>query len=1084
MLSRLKTFKGVSVCALGVMLLVMISRTPVQAQVGTGSITGTVTDNTGAVVVGASVTVTSAETGIATHLVSNTDGRYVAPDLNVGAYNITVQAKGFKAEKHVGVVVLVGRQMVVDFSLTVGEQSETITVQGEASQVETATSEISAQVGQAQMRELPLNGRDFGQLILLAPGVQQVTSSVTGSFFGRENSFSVDGSRPSGQALLLDGAEIQTFWNRGGGNSILGTSLGVDAIGEFQVLTNTYSARFGGNGSVMNATTRSGTNQVHGSGFEFIRNSALDAKNYFDSASRPIPAFRRNQFGGTLGGPIKKDKLFYFVNYEGLRQLLGETMEVVVPDAQARLGIITTPSGTTNYNPLNPAVAAVLAVWPALSPAAVDLGDGIADDLKVGYQPAGEDYVNTRWDYTLGSKDNLFARYVFDNGTLTEPFSEGPGTPLGLFPEISKGRNQYLTIGERRVASSTLVNEARVNFVRTYAHFYTNTSYSALDFFPGEGRQNGYLTIGGLNQLGPDATAPGLEVQNTFSFGDDVVWVRGKHTISFGADLERQQSNTYNNALTNGDWTFTNLQALLLDEPSSVVGAVSGEDDSYRGFREWHTSPYFQDDWKVLPTLTLNLGLRYDFVSNPTAAQNNLCAYADPSDPTETGCVPVSNVFASNPSLRNLDPRVGFALDPFKDHATAIRGGVAIFHDPLQVRNYNAGFLFTKPYQAAVQPCVPGLPPCEFPTPFVGIAAPLALSIQAQNYHSTTTPYLIQYNLSIQRQITPTVVLSVAYIGSKGENLDIQNDLNPPIPNIVNETLNFAGALPGTETISDSTARPNPNYGAMDANSPVGQSWYNSLQIYLTRNLGKTVQFQANYTYSKCLDVGSNSIGAESSNSQQGQYDPYDLGFDRGLCDFNVANSLTANAVYSFPFQQNVLVKGWQYSIIANAHTGTPFTVFDGFDRADLNNSAGLGGDERPDLIPGESSNPVVGSAAEWYNPASFALQAPGALGDLRRNSIAGPGFADFDMTLGKMTQLTEQLGMQFRFEVFNAINHPNFSLPDQTLYLGPACVGDPTGLILGINCPGAGVPNPDAGYIHSTVSSSRQLQFGLKFLF
>ena len=398
----------------------------------------------------------------------------------------------------------------------------------------------------------------------------------------------------------------------------------------------------------------------------------------------------------------------------------------------------------------------------------------------------------------------MFARYVFDNGTLTEPFSEGPGTPLGLFPEISKGRNQYLTIGERRVASSTLVNEARVNFVRTYAHFFTNTSYSALDFFPGEGRQNGYLTIGDLNQLGPDATTPGLEVQNTFSVGDDVVWVRGKHTISFGADLERQQSNTCNSVFTNGNWSFTGLQDLLPDEPSSVVGAVSGKTIPTAGSAKAHLSPYFQDDWKVLPTLTLNLGLRYDFVTNPTAAHNNLCAYADPSDPTETGLRARQQCVCQQPIAQGTWIRA-WASHWIRLRTMQPRSAGASPSSMIRYRSATITpvFYLPRPIRRTVQPCLPFLPPCEFPTPFVGIAAPLALSIQAQNYHSTATPYLIQYNLSIQRQITPTVVLSVAYIGSKGENLDIQNDLNPPIPNIVNGKLNFAGATPGTETISE-----------------------------------------------------------------------------------------------------------------------------------------------------------------------------------------------------------------------------------------------------------------------------------------
>ena len=364
-----------------VTLVLVVMAGSLMAQVGTGSIMGTVTDSTGAVLVGASVTITDAQTGVARQMVSNGAGLYVAPDLNVGVYNIEVKAKGFTGQRRVGVELQVGRQMEVDFSLAPGAQNETVTVQGVASQVETTTSEVSAQVGQSQMRELPLNGRDFEQLILLAPGVQQITSGEQDSFYGRAQAYSIAGSRPEGQELLLDGADIQTFWGHGAGNSIIGTSLGVDAIGEFQVLTNTYSARFGGSGSVMNQTTRSGTNQIHGSGFEFIRNSAVDAKNYFDSASQPIPAFRRNQFGGTLGGPVKKDKAFFFVNYEGLRQMLGQTQVVDIPDALARTGTIN----GTNYSSLCAssftAIEPAFALYPSPSPAAKEIGGGSGPGL-------------------------------------------------------------------------------------------------------------------------------------------------------------------------------------------------------------------------------------------------------------------------------------------------------------------------------------------------------------------------------------------------------------------------------------------------------------------------------------------------------------------------------------------------------------------------------------------------------------------------------------------------------------------------------------------------------------------------------
>ena len=570
---------------------------------------------------GASVTVTSAETGVAINLVSNTDGRYVAPDLNVGVYNIAVQAKGFKAEKHPGIELLVGRQMVVDFALVPGQQSETITVQGEASQVETTTSEMSAQIGQSQMRDLPLNGRNYAQLILLAPGVQQVTSSQNSGFMGRVSAISVAGSRPEGEAYLLDGAEIHDFWNRSPGMGVTGETLGVDAIGEFQVLTNTYSARFGGNGSVMNATTRSGTNQLHGSVYEFIRNSAVDAKDYFDLASTPIPALRRNQFGATLGGPIKKDKSFFFTNYEGFRQLKGETQAVVVPDAQARLTAASGPPA---------AIMNIVNLYPAPPASATELGGGEARFSRVGYQPASEDYAITRWDYTLGQKDNLFVRYVIDDGILTEPFSEYP-IALGSFPETGPGRNQYLTIGERRLASNSLVNDATVSYVRTNSSGHSSVESPYLEWYPGSGFQNGTVKVSGLATLGPDVVTPDLQIVDTYSASDDVVWTHGKHTLSFGLGFGRAQIHTESSVFTNGSWSFNGMQQFLSDTPASFEGAIPGKGNSYRSFFETRLSPYIEEDWKVLPTLTLNLGLRYGWVSNPTEKNDYLCAFINPA---------------------------------------------------------------------------------------------------------------------------------------------------------------------------------------------------------------------------------------------------------------------------------------------------------------------------------------------------------------------------------------------------------------------------------------------------------------------
>lgn len=1079
--------------SLGSALLVALSFANAMAahgQVGAGSITGTVRDSTGAVIPNADVAITAKTQAKTQHIKSNSDGRYVAPELVIGLYDITVAAPGFKAERHIDIDVQVGRDSVIDFSLAVGNQTETVTVEGTESQVETSTTEQSAQIGRTQLRELPLNGRNFEQLILLAPGVQQVTSGTQNSFYGRESSYSIAGSRPEGQALVLDGASIQDFWNHGAGNSIIGTSLGVDAIGEFQVLTNTYSARFGGSGSALNATTRSGGAQFHGSVYEFVRNSALDARDFFNTLAFTKNVFTRNQFGATLGGPVLKEKLFFFVNYEGIQQTQQKSGVVSLPDANARLGYLpctTATAYTCNtttglaYVGLNAATASTVLLYPAPSPTATEIGKGIVSDIVQGTNPAAENYVNTRVDYTIGPKDTAFVRYVHDLGNLTDAFASA----LPIFPEASQGRNQYLTIGERRLVGAALTNDARFSFVRTRMNATSVNKFAPINFFPNENRQDGQMSASGLSALGPSRFTPDFEIQNTYSVADDVFYTHGNNTLEVGIEFRRQQSNLTNGYFSSGQWRFSSLLTLMNDTPASFTGALQNADNSYRGFREVHLYPYVQDTLKLTTRITLTGGLRWNFVSNPVEVHNLLCAFTNPSSPTQSNCVPVPNVFASNPSLTSFDPRVGFAFDPFRNHKTAIRGGIGLFHDPIQARNYNGGYLFTSPYLNSVETCgngTAGTSICTYPIPFTGNYVFSPTISNATAYNSVNTPFSMQYNFNIQQQVAKGTVLSMAYVGSLGRNLIVNRDLNPPTYTTINGVKYFSPNPTSTipTVIGVSAPRSNTNASSLVYGVPIGPSSYNSLQAYFTRNEGKSLHFQLAYTFSKCLDQGSSSYGLEGGNSPAQQADPYNEASDSGPCNFDVRQNFSGNAVYEFPFHRNRLVEGFQYSIIAIARAGTPFTVTDGFDRADLNNSTS--GAERPDLVPGKSNNPILHSITQWYDPTSFQLQTPGTLGDLGRNSLVGPKFNDLDMTLAKVTHFSDSKSLQLRAEFFNILNHPDFGLPNSTLYSGPTCTGY-TGANL--NCPSTvGIASPTAGQITTTVNSARQVQFAAKFLF
>ena len=1070
--------------ALGLALTISAA-TKLAAQVGTGTISGVVTDSSGAVLSGAALTITNTATGVATSVTTNGQGHYTAPNLIVGEYEVKASKQGFQTQLVKQVRLTVGSTAVVDCNLQVGQEITTVTVTTEASQVDTTTAEISALIGREQMENLPLNGRNFEQLILLAPGVQSVNTGAQSSFYGRAPSYSVAGSRPEGQELLLDGATIQGFWNHGAGNSIIGTSLGVEGIGEFQMLTNSYSARFGGSGSVMNATTRSGTNSFHGSVYEFLRNSVLDARNYFNQEPVRKSPFRQNQFGAALGGPIVKDKMFFFANYEGIRRLLGETAIAQVPNDNTRQGIVPcsyAPDLPCNANgtatvPLNPASQAILNLYPAPPP-----GSNSAQSISAlvtlnGSQPANEDYVNVRWDFHATENASFFARYNFDNGTLIEPFASA----LGLYPETSRGRNQYLTLGSTNVLSSSLVNDARFSFVRTNMRAFTTASNPALQFFNfyGENRHDGNVFVPGLSPPGPSSFTPDYEIQNTFAVSDGIVWTKGKHSVEAGLEFRRLQSPLANGFFDDQGWGFPNVESFLegksvspADPAITLLGALPGKANSARSFREWDLFPYVQDTWRMSRALTLNFGLRYDFISNPTEIHNELCAFVAPSDPATMGCTPVSNVFPKNPSVKNLDPRVGIAWDPFKDQKTSIRAGAGVFHDPLQVRNYHPAYIFAGPYQTAVSVCVFFGPPCSYPVPFQGITVPIPTIGEALEYDPGTTPFIVQYNFGIQRELAKNTVLSVSYVGSHGYNLLVQNDTNPIIPVIdQNGQRNFIGTAPGTPG-NVPTVRKNPNLGGIAFNVPDGSSRYDSLQIYLTRNVGQTWQFQAAHTYSKCIDYGSVSFGLEAGNSfQQARSDPYNLAVDRGPCDFNIKHNFTGSASYLVPLHGNRLVEGWQLSTILLAHSGTPFSVQDGFDRVGLNNPAGQPG-ERPNLVPGRSSNPIVGRINQWFDPSAFQLQPAGEIGDLGRNTLVGPKFFDFDLGITKATKITERMNIEFRAEAFNLLNHPNFGLPGLALFSG-----------FNQNTQQAN-SNGLAGVITNTVGTSRQLQFAVKFRF
>ena len=1034
--------------ALAVMLgfaLLLPNRMSAQGSTN-ATVLGTVTDSAGAVVPNAPVRVKNVATGQTQQVATDAQGRYTIADLPIGNYEGQASAPGFQTTVRRGITLTVGAQAVVDFSLSVGQAQQTVTVQGEVSVVDTVSTAVSSYVEQKQINDLPLNGRNFTDLVALVPGVAagaQIGNGGANLLYGVESNFSVSGARAEGQAYLLDSTNIQGFWNHGSGSGVLGTTLGIEAIAEFSVLTNTYSAQFGGNGAVVNAVSKSGTNGLHGSAYEFLRNSALDARNFFDGAK---PPFRQNQFGGSLGGPIKKEKLFFFANDEELRKALGQTVVALVPDANAHNGIVNGVSV-----PINPAIAPILALYPLpTSPA----GPGVGSIREVDTITGNENYLLARIDYTPSTRDSLFVRYVRDYGDITQPFLGSPLPPR--WPEVGSTRNQFATIEYRRVVSPSMVNLLRFSFTRTRETDVQARpdQTPALDFFP-ERHQNGGVNITGLSSIGTSIFAPLLEVQNKFPLADDVFWNHGAHALRFGASFDRVQSNFQQQGWWGGFYTFPSLTNFLQGSPSLFQGPEPGLTDSYRDFREIELDGYIHDEWKALPKLTVNIGVRYEFVSDPTTNVHQLNAILNPPFGTFTR---VPNVFASNPALKNIDPRFGLAYDPFADHKTAIRVGFGLFYDPIRARTYASGYYFNPPYALAFAP----LP--AFPNPFPGALPPPA-QLVGVDYHPNHTPHLYQWNFNIQRQLFESTTLTVGYVGTRGLHLYGARDVNPVLPRVVDGVPVFGvpkgtAAAPASGIISN--PRLNPAASAESSEAPVADSNYHSLQVGLNRRFAHGVQGQLSYTWSKCLDDASGTYGLEGGIPWS---NPLNGSFDHGRCLFDRPQVFRLSGVYALPFKQNILVKGWQMSGGVTAQSGSPWNVTVGFDQAgDV-----VAGSERPNLVM-PADQIMQHSVTQWANPAGFGLPAPGTFGNLQRDFLWGPGTVDLDYAVMKETQIKEQLRLQFRAEFFNLLNHANFALP-----IAGAFAQTPNG---------GGVPNPTFGKITATTTASRQIQFALKILF
>ena len=957
---------------------------------------------------------------------------------------------------HKGISLTVGSQNVVDFALQVGQTQTTVTVEGAVTAVETTNSTVSSLVNQTQMRELPLNGRNFEQLIQLAPGVQNyyagsaAVGSGTGANMreGRDPAISVAGSRPEGQFYLMDDQNLETFYNRGIG-SITGSSLGVDAIGEFQMLTNTYGAMYGGAGAVMNAVSKSGTNDFHGSAFWFLRNSDLDARNFTDPAT--TPEFRRNQYGATFGGPVVKDKVFFFANYEGIQYTQGVS-EISTEPCNVNGG----PLASSSANPLAAAkVNALLALY-TIDPintactqatgAAAGVGTGKATVVRDN--TAKENYVLGRADWNISDKDSFFARYFTDLQHAVYPFSGGN---TGLEPELDLGDNQFATTEEKHIFSATLVNTARVSFSRTKVTASEVNSYPALQFFPGGPTvADGTVNITGLTGLGLGGASPMPEyqIQNRFSEGDDIAWTKGSHSLRFGASVDRVQSAVYWPFTSGSSWTFTSLPNFLAGTATTVSGALDSPINyPVRDLREMSFVFYGHDEWKVSSRLTVNFGLRYEPTNNPTEIHNQL--YAITNFATDTGFVNVPNAYAKNPSYKNFDPRAGFAYDLFGDHKTSLRGGFGMFHDVMFAGEYAIYYINAKPWNLITQTSN-----LTFPTPF-SQSLPNSTVTNGYDPLATKTPYLMEYNLNLQHEFGQGMVASIGTL-DRTVSTSLPSPTRTRFLTSPTQTDKFnssrrAAPIPGAPACAPGVSgRINPSLGSFTIAENGTTSRYDSMQASLNRRLSHNLQAQVSYTYSLCQSTGDSVLASLNGNGPSVEGNPTNRQYDYARCAYNATNVFRLNALYELPFPGNRIVPGWQITGIWQASTGLPLNITDGFD---LTNQLGITTTTpRPNYNPNGAAfsngtvsypacnnTPIIGSAQLWFNPTCFSPQTFGTLGNLGREALWGPGLTSVDMALLKTTKLTEKVTLQFRAEVFNLFNHTNLSLPVSSVFTGTA---------------------------------------------
>ena len=1044
-----------------------------------GGISGTVRDATGGGLASATVTIRNTESGAVRKLTTDDAGRYSAPSLAVGSYEVKAEANGFTPQVKTGVGLVLGQQATVDLVLQIGEVQTAVTVVEAPNAVNLSTDQVSGLVSERQVKDLPLNGRSYDGLMALNPGIVNYSSERSGGV-GTSNSavgnmFAVSGRRPQENVFLLNGVEYtgasEINVTPGGAS---GQLLGVDAVREFSVVTDVYGAQYGKRpGAQVTIATASGSNQFHGDIYEFLRNSDLDARNFFDGLK--VPHFARNEFGGAAGGPLKRNKTFIFGNYEGFRQHLGLSDLTLVPDNNARNGLIQNSNGTFTNVGVTPAAKALLALWPVQN--GPSLGQGIGEAFSNPLQTIREDFGTLRLDHTFSPNDTLSGVYTIDDSSDNTPSAN----PLSLIYETL--REQVVSLQETHVFSPTVLNTATAGFSRGGYYFTGSTPVNA----PGwvAGAPIGAITIGGgtasnaatqISSAGTNVGSNLTSARNLFTYSDEVNVTRGIHHFQFGAFVQRIQNNDNMAQDQYGAATFSNLTSFLQGAITTYQVAPTS---TILGWRSIEAAEYAQDTIKLRPNLEISAGIRLEHSNGMNEAHGRASNYLfGPEGIIDSQPTVGNQVFAVNNAKFLTEPRIGIAWDPFGKQRTVIHTGFGVYHQQLDTLSYRLDQ--NGPYDPIVSikninlsQLVPGAT-----LPAGGKPVPSGIQPDAK------VPTVLAYNFKIEQKLAENLTLTVGYVGSRAYHEVISIDANLPIPTLCPAAPCPSSLAAGTIYYPANAPLANPNVSYTTTWWSSGHSNYNAFQLDVTHRFHHGLQLRGVYTYSKSLDDGTawnSSVGANSPGFVMFPPNPH---LDWGLSTYDVRNSGVINGTYELPvgrgkrFAGNAkgveerLIGGWTLSGIATLQSGFPFTPQLGYNPS---NDGDTRNPVRPSWNPAFTGPVLLGSPTQYFNPSAFIAPVSGTYGNVGRDVLIGPGIATVDFSLLKNISLNERARIQFRAEFFNIANHPNFGSPNAVVYASAPPAQASTATPSGIS--------PTAGVITATSTTSRQIQFGLKLI-